>query len=229
MVMTTWDGLRVVLLELEDSGALTAYPDPRSDEGRQPPLEIHLAPWAVEAAQDPHRRFGDDVRLLVGFRRYPEQELSGGMSAPDGVPEMDPTEMSVEIDAPIVVASGHTMRGALRVYNRSAHDIAVLTNGQVTAQVVDPGTGSVVGCFAGAQTAPLVVFPVPPGCTVVVPVLVGTASALPDLGYAIPRGEWAIRAVLELQEGGRAGLQRPTDQVGRRRVRTALLPITVTD
>ena len=30
---------------------------------------------------------------------------------------MDLTLMTVELDAPIVVASGHTVRGALRVHN----------------------------------------------------------------------------------------------------------------
>jgi hypothetical protein len=40
--MTVWDELKVVLLELESSGALVRYPDPRVDEDCQPPFQIHL-------------------------------------------------------------------------------------------------------------------------------------------------------------------------------------------
>ena len=72
-------------------------------------------------------------------------------------------------------------------------------------------------------------FPAATGYTVIVPVLVGTASTLPDLGSAVSAGEWAIRVILELEEGDGAGWQRPTDRTRRRRVRTPLLPITVTD
>ncbi len=94
--------------------------------------------------------------------------------------------MTVELDAPIVVASGQTVRGALRVHNLSANVIVICTNGQVTAQVADPRTRVVVGGFAGMQKLPLIHFSAAPGETVVVPVLVGTASASQDLGYAVP-------------------------------------------
>jgi hypothetical protein len=97
----------------------------------------------------------------------------------------------------------------------SAETIVICTNGHVTAQVVDPRTGDVVGGFAGAQTAPLVAFQAAPDGTVVVPVLVGTASRLPELGNSVPAGEWAIRVNLKLEDG--------------RRVRAPLLPMTVTN
>jgi hypothetical protein len=38
----------VVLLDLEGSGALTQWPDPRGNEARQPPFEIHLPSWATD-------------------------------------------------------------------------------------------------------------------------------------------------------------------------------------
>lgn len=77
----------------------------------------------------------------------------------------------------------------------------VATNGMVTARVVDPGTGEVVGGYAGAQTMPLVRFQAEPGQSVTIPLLVGTASSVPELGYAVPPGSWAIDAVLKLEDG----------------------------
>ncbi len=229
VTMTVWDELKIVLLELESSGAFVQHPDPRVDDNRQPPFEIHLQPWATDIAEELHRRFGDDVELVVGFLRYPQrQPQRQHAGAPDDIPDMDRALMTVELDAPIVVKSGRTVRGALRVHNLSADAIVILTNGHVTAQVVDPHTGAVVGGFAGAQTLPGIRFSAAPGETVVVPVLVGTASASPDLGYAVPAGVWAIQMVLELADENPAGWQR-TERLGRRRVGTPLLPITITD
>ncbi len=227
--MTVWDELKVVLLELESSGALVGYPDPRMDEGRQPPFGIDLAPWATDIAKELHHRFGDDVELVVGAFSYPDRKPQREHAgAPEDIPDMDLTLMTVELDAPIVVASGHTVRGALRVHNLSANAIVICTNGQVTAQVVDPRTKVVVGGFAGMQKLPLILFRAAPGETVVVPVLVGTASLSPDLGYVVPAGDWAIQMVLELEDENATGWPRGTGTPGRRRVRTPLLPITVT-
>jgi hypothetical protein len=225
--MTVWDELKIVLLDLEPQGVLTAYPDPRVDEGREPPFEIHLAPWATDAAEDLHRRFGDDVRLIVGALRYPERlRWRQHPSAPDDIPDLDPTVMIVELEAPIVVSSGRTAQGALRIHNMTTGIIVICTNGQVTAQVVDPRTRAVVGGGGGGQILPGVYFRAAPGETVVVPVLVGTASFLPELGYAVPAGEWAIRVVLELADDNGEGWHKSLAE--QRRLRTPLLPISVT-
>jgi hypothetical protein len=146
---------------------------------------------------------------IIGIHR-------GRISTPGRpIPDIDPNEMTVELDAPVVVASGHHVHGALRVNNLSADPIVIKTNGVVTAQVVDPRTGEVVGGYSGAQRAPLIRFDVAATSTTVIPLLVGTGSRSPDLGYAIPAGEWAVQATLMLEDG--------------RCVRTPLLPIRITD
>jgi hypothetical protein len=227
--MTVWDELKVALLDLEAAHALTGYPDPRSDAHREPPFEIHLAAWATDAAEDLHRRFGDDVGLIVGVLRYPERQPGRQHpTAPDDIPDMDPALMNVELDAPIIVSSGHNATGALRISNLSAANIVIFTNGHVTAQVVDPHTRMVVGGAAGIEHLVSVEISVASGGTLVVPLVVGTASYLPELSYAVPAGEWAIQAVLSTQDGHGGGWQRPTDRPPHRRVRTPLLPITVT-
>jgi hypothetical protein len=116
----------------------------------------------------------------------------------------------------------------LRVHNTGTEPIVIATNGQVTAQVLDPDTRVVVGGFAGMQRLPLIHFRAAPGDSVVVPVLVGTASFSPDLGYVVPAGKWAIQVILELEDENATGWDRGTGRPGRRRVRTPLLPITVT-
>jgi hypothetical protein len=229
VAMAVWDELKVILLELEGSGALSAYPDPSVDESRQPPFRIRFAPWATDVAEELHRRFGDDVELVVGLLHYPGPEPPRQhANAPDDIAEMDPTVMTVELDAPIVVASGHHTRGALRIHNTGTDPIVIATNGQVTARVVDPRTGEVVGGYSGFQALPLVYFRADADSTVVVPVLVGTASVAPELGYVVPAGEWAIQVVLDIEEGDSTRRQSGADRPARRRLRAPLLPITVT-
>jgi hypothetical protein len=67
---------------------------------------------------------------------------------------------------------------------------------------VDPVTGTVVGGFVGAQTAQLFKYSLPSMTTVRVPLLVGTASARPEIGYAVPPGNWMIDAIIKLHDVG---------------------------
>ena len=87
----------------------------------------------------------------------------------------------------------------------------------------------VVGGGTGIEHLVSVEISVASGATMIVPLVVGTASYVPELGHAIPAGNWAMRVVLDIQDVDGVGWQRPTDRAGRRRLRTPLLPITVTD
>jgi hypothetical protein len=88
----------------------------------------------------------------------------------------------------------------------------------VTAAVVDPATGEVVGGFHGAQTLPLIMFRVAPGATERIPLLIGTASFTPRLGYTVPAGTWGIEATLDLGPNPRGPIRR----------RTPVLSLTIT-
>jgi hypothetical protein len=196
--MATWDELKVVLSGLSEiPGVLTGYPDPRSDRDRLPPFRIKLAAWATDEAADLHDRFERDVELIVGALDYPSCTYSGRRTSPDA-PILDVAEMSVDLEGSLTVTSGHTAHHGLLLSNHGGEVVQVVTNRQVTATVVDPETGRRVGGFAGAQRLPRQVFRVAPATTERIPLLVGTASFVPDLGYAVPPGEWAFRVTLNL-------------------------------
>jgi hypothetical protein len=57
-----------------------------------------------------------------------------------------------------------------------------------------------------------------PGATERIPLLIGTASVVPDLGYAVPPGMWGIQVPLDLLWDGHT--QEPR--------RTPVLPLTIT-
>jgi hypothetical protein len=220
--MNAWAELKTVLVRLraEQPGAVTGYPDPSAETGPPPPVTIVLAPWAAATARDLHEQFGDQVRLTVGALPYPPGRAPAGprerpADSPRPLELLDPAEVEAGLDGPAVVRSGHVLRHGLLLRNRTGAELAVATNGQVTAVVVDPASGEVVGGYAGWQTLPLITFRAAPGEAVRVPLLVGTASFRPALGYAVPAGEWGIQADLRFSSG----------QPDRR---TPVLPLTVT-
>jgi len=222
-IMAVWDELKPVIVRLRDQqpGALARYPSPDSDLARTPPIKIHLAPWATDAAAELHREFGADVELTVGSLPYPPgRPARPRQQSPHGpLPDLlDPDEVAVALDGPAVVRSGHTLRHQLTIHNLTDTELQLATNGKVTAVVVDPRTRETVGGFSGPQTLPLVIFRAAPGGSVRVPLLVGTASYKPELGYAVPPGEWGIQVTMNLGPDPRDSPRR----------RTPVLPLTIT-
>jgi hypothetical protein len=71
--------------------------------------------------------------------------------------------------------------------------------------------------LAWATAEDLIRFQVLPGTTQRIPLLIGTASSSPRLGYTIPPGNWGIQVTLELGD--------PPNSCYRR---TPVLPLTVT-
>jgi hypothetical protein len=216
--MATWDELKIILARLEDAdpGPLNSWPGPQDDTGRQPPFQIELAPWAVDVAADLHARFGADVELRVGALQYPQRTLAGSPGGwPDApLPEADPAEIEIALDGPLRIRSGHAALHGLLVGNHGTRELQVQTSGELIATVVDPASGQPVGGYSGAVTAMLKTFTVAPGATERIPLLVGTASFVPDLGYAVPPGEWGVQANLVPAAGAA--------------VRTPVLPLTIT-
>jgi hypothetical protein len=243
--VAVWDELKVVLARLRDEqpGALMQFPMPDVDEGRQPPFSICLAPWATATAEELHQQFGDDIELTVGALPYPpgRQPPHPAVTSPPA-DLLDPHEIAAELDGPAVVRSGHTLRHGLLLRNLTGRDLQIATNGQVTAVVVDPDTGEVVGGYAGFQTVPLIIFQVAPGQTERVPLLIGTASRTPRLGYTVPPGDWGIQATLTLvphsdteahsrpDDAHRRAIRAVVERHGRDlpRRRTPILPLTIT-
>ena len=219
--MTAWDELRVILTRLRDEqpGVLLGFPNPASQEDQPPPYQITLAPTAVAVAEDLHARFRDSVKLTVGALPYPPGRPPHWPPVTEPPAELlSPHQATVELDGPAVVRSGHTLHHRLLLRNHSGYHLKIFTNGQLTTAVVDPGTGEVVGGFAGAQALPLITYRVAPGETEQIPLLTGTASFTPRLGYAVPPGSWGIQATLTLGENPRDAPQR----------RTPVLPLTIT-
>ncbi len=182
-------------------------------------VNVQLAADQEGLAATFHRRHGDAVELRVGVFPYPpvldvdRREKGSAVGARPQLPLLPSEEFEVSLEGDIVISSGATARGVLRIQNRGSAEAVIETNGGVTARVVDPQTNRGVGGYVGAQALPLIKYRIPPDGTVSIPLLVGTASSVRSLGYAIPPGSWAIEVPLQIE--------------GRGKFKTSLLPILI--
>jgi hypothetical protein len=170
-------------------------------------VHVRLRADAVGVAAQLLERYGDAVDITVGFLHYPDCAFlnSGGGSAsdhPQATHRPLPEWMLVVADHDLEVKSGDDLSSTVRLVNDGDREVVADTNGRITASVVDPETNEVVGGCSGAQTLPLIRFSAPPHGSVEIPLLVGTASMLPRLGYAVPPGHWAIEVTLNLGVDG---------------------------
>lgn len=192
--------MRVKLAELERQapGALQSWPDLSGASPQRTPVAIELAAWATDIAADLHARFADQLRLTVGAMSYPDGAMVRRAEA--FAPPLTPAAehgLRVALAVPVHVQSGHSMKAVVQVTSMAAAGGELHTNGHLSAVVIDSGE-RVVGAYVGAQHMPLVRFRLPPAEPVEVPLLIGTASLAPELGYAVPPGEWRLWVELPL-------------------------------
>jgi hypothetical protein len=167
---------------------------------------VHVRLWAdqVEAAAEIHRRYGDAVEIDLGSLPYPDPFAlrSGRLVSPAEAPLPPSLPDGVRLSLPddFTVRSGANAHTVLSVRNDTAEEVKAMSNGTLFPPVVEPGTGTAVGGYAGAMTLQLVIHSVAPGAGEDIPVVVGTASFRPEVGWAVPPGRWAL--AFALQAGG---------------------------
>ncbi len=218
------DWLRLIRAEPAD---LAAWADLRRDLGRvqrphsdvlqqyptltttyqRPPVRVYLNPTGETVAAELHARYGEFIRLHVGALPYPpapQPPAQRPAARRDAAPSpIDPNRAHIVLDGHLSITRGHTATHALLLTNLGTDPITIATNGHLTASIIDP-TGAVVGGFTGGQRLPLIRFTAHPGKTVRIPLLVGTASYRPELGYTIPAGTWHLTAPLHLSDQAHA-------------------------
>jgi hypothetical protein len=160
--------------------------------------------WAdqLDVAASLHQRFGGAVVLTVGYLPYPDIESSKTADFGFNREQADlaalPDEVSLSLDDDIEIRSGSHVHSELTIRNDSTLDLVA---GKLVPSIADLTSGHVVGGYEGAISMEMRRYEVPAGASKDVPILIGTASTRSDLGYAVPPGLWAIRALLQL--GGR--------------------------
>lgn len=222
--MTGWRELRLDLRRLEgaDPSVLVTWPGPGA-AGNPKPYGIRLAAHAVDVAAELHARYGRTIEIRVGALPYPpDREDHDDPRPPAHIDVAESSDVRIELDGPLVVRSGVDASHTLLVTNLT--DVPIEIIGSVRPEVVDPVTGVVVGGSTRPIVASLRHVTVAAHQTVPVEVVVGTESFDPALGYAVPPGQWAIRAILHVKDVARDA----STPVNNRSISSPMLPITIT-
>ncbi|WP_350277076.1 hypothetical protein [Kribbella sp. HUAS MG21] len=188
--MAGWASLRVELRRLEEEapGALVVWPGPESERREDKPASVQLAAWATGIAGELHATYGDFVQLQVGAMSFPDKQLLvRDLRGERG----EVVGLHVAAAGPLSVRSGRSSHSDVLVTNRTAHQQVLVSSRRLSSAVTD-ASGKVVGLYVGPINAVRVEFPIEPHATRSVPVLIGTASVVPSLGYAVPPGTWGL-------------------------------------
>lgn len=176
-------------LREESPDALVVGPSPES-ERRKPPFHIQLAPWATDIAATLNAKYADLLDLHVGAMTFPAGQLWVSENAVH-LNGGQPAGLEVEPLSPLSVRTGRHTHEDVLVTNRSAQRHVLVSNGALRSAVTD-SSGNLVGLYVGPHNLKRVEFWIEPQQSQPVPVLIGTASMVPDLGYAVPPGRWSL-------------------------------------
>jgi hypothetical protein len=213
-----WEELQPFMRELQSDDALLMYT--AGGPGHEPPFTLLLEPWALDVATELHRRFGDAVELHVGAMTFPGRRIVPSSVEPRPSILIEPDDITVNLEGPNEVRSGMTLNTDMRLHNHTDAGVDIHSQGEWTdTRLVDLDTGDIVGGYKGyiprqADIKPRTVFQLHPHGSVLIPLTVGTASTVPELGYAVPAGKWGLVAYLWF--------------AGHEYVRTPPMPFTVT-
>ena len=133
---------------------------------------------------------------------------------------IEPDDITVKLEGPHEVLSGRTLATDLRLHNHTDADIEIHTQGEWTdTRLIDLHTGDIVGGYKGYGPRQLsisrwTVLQLLPHGSALIPITVGTASTVPELGYTVPPGEWGLVVYLWFQ--------------GNEYMRTPPMPFTIT-
>jgi hypothetical protein len=210
-----WDELEPVLLELEEAGALLQRADSCNAGGDNETFMVLLKPSATEEAEMLHQRFGNALTLQVGAMLYPDRRLPG-WAEPQSSTLLDPNEITADFEDPCEFASGQLIVAELWLHNQT-DGTPFIESGRrgFETRLVDLDSGEIVGGFRDYMpkfedlTAELkltfAVFSHPEdhnGYSLQpqgrrralrpLPIYAIPASTNPELGYAIPPGEWGL-------------------------------------
>jgi hypothetical protein len=162
---------------------------------------IHLALRAdgQDAAAEVLAEYGELVEITVGLLPYPDRFGGDPMCEPLVGPIAGDSQLvAVAQLAANSVRSGLDFRGTVTVRNTGADAFDFQSGPRHAAVVFKPGSGSPSGFWTGGMDAVGFGKLLPPGESVELELVGGTASCDPALGYALPPGQYEVRVPVVL-------------------------------
>jgi hypothetical protein len=168
--------------------------DPRRPLQGNGPGQVRLRAPFESLAADLHREFGASLQITVGFKPFPPEHIVDPQPVPLPVPTlvMPGLALTIVTDS-FRVVQGEDLRGHVVFHNRGSTDMADTTGGLLVGAVrADHDDDCIAGAHAGAIAWVGRHIQLSPGASTEVPLLIGTASRLPDTSYVVPPGRYEI-------------------------------------
>ena len=164
-------------------------------------IDVGLRADGEPIAEQIRARYGDLVTIQVGLQAYPP----GRVPAPDCATRARPIVADPRFAATLRLASssvrsGEDFKATASVTNRSAAAAEFESGDPMTAFIYRAGTDQIVGAYDGGIGGVGAGGTLAPGESIDIGVLGGTASCLAELGYALPPGEYDVRAAIDQYE-----------------------------
>ena len=169
-------------------------------------IDVGLRADGESIAEQIRTRYGDLVTIQVGLQAYPP----GRAPAPDCATRARPIVADSRFAATLRLASasvrsGEDFKATASVTNRSSA-VEFESGDPMMAYIYRAGTDEIVGAYDGGIGGVGTGGTLAPGESIDISVVGGTASCLAELGYALPPGEYDVRAAIDQyehpQEGG---------------------------
>jgi hypothetical protein len=167
-------------------------------------VTVELRADSEDLAQRILDRYGDLVSIMVGALPYPDPTLAAEFNV-CGAELPPPPTNPVSLDAVLTlsgsgVVSGDDFEGVVTVTNTGDEVIKFESGSPLAALVFLPGIDSVVGVYTGVIAGVGVGADLGPAQSIDIDVLGSTASCDPELGYALPPGEYRVRVPVDQYE-----------------------------
>ncbi len=169
-------------------------------------IDIALRADGEPIAEQIRAKYGDLVKIQIGLQPYPP----GRAPAPDCTNLPGPFVIGSPFAATLElenasVRSGEDFKATATVTNKTDAPAEFESGQPMTAYIYRAGTDQLVGAYDGGIDGVGAGGTLVPGATIDVEVVGGTASCLADLGYALPPGDYDVRAAIDQYERPAAG------------------------
>ncbi len=160
------------------------------------PVEVGLPAPEQQLAAELVDRYGDIISVRVGNFAYPlspdAQPVGGACIAdPAGSTDLNGLRATIQLDhATIGVVDQVT--GTVTVTNAGDQPVSFDSGSPLVASIVMPGTTTVVAAYDGSITGVGDGATLQPGESHIIPLVAGTASCDPSLGFTLPPGQYEV-------------------------------------
>jgi hypothetical protein len=179
-----------------DAGAIRQRlgADPRHPLSGSAPGHIKLRAPFAELAAELHRHYGSSLEITVGHKPFPPEQIGDLQPVPLPTPTVTVAglELTITLNA-ARVAQGEDLRGRVIFSNRGTQAVHGST-GVLTGGVRAENDNRMAGNFAGSIVLVGQRIQLDPGASMELPLVVGTASCLPDDSYVVPPGRYEVIA-----------------------------------